>query len=107
MAEAFLHGVEVLQIDDGVRALRSAATAVVGVVATAPFADAALFPLDTPVLITRSAQAAALTKTMPVNAALGTEGTGPAAVAAVRDQAEAPIVFVRVDVAPPGAVSVR
>lgn len=97
MPEAFLHGVEVLQIDSGLRPLVAVATSVIGIVGTAPFADPLIYPLDTPVLVTSPTMGAALTKTMPANAAIGTEGSLPAALAGIYDQARPPVVVVRVD----------
>lgn len=49
MPEQFLHGVEVIGIDDGIRPIRNAKSSVIGLVGTAP--DAAGFPLNKPVLI--------------------------------------------------------
>ncbi|WP_455474737.1 phage tail sheath subtilisin-like domain-containing protein [Bartonella sp. B30(2025)] len=64
MAAGFLHGVEVIESDDGTRSLRTAQSAVIGIVGTAPDADAQAFPLNTPVLVSGSlSQAAKLDKT--------------------------------------------
>src|SRR3954468_5162241 len=52
MATDFLHGVEVIQLDNGTRPIRIARSGVIGLVGTAPDADPAQFPLDTPVLVT-------------------------------------------------------
>lgn len=98
MSDAYLHGVEVLEIDTGAAPIRAVATSVIGIIGTAPFADPAKFPLDTPVLITTLAEAALLTSATP--GGTGTEvsrGTLPASVAGIFDQARAPIVVVRVD----------
>ncbi|RUR46211.1 phage tail sheath protein [Vreelandella populi] len=46
------HGVRVVEINEGTRPIRTVSTAVIGIVATAPAADADAFPLNTPVLIT-------------------------------------------------------
>ena len=51
MAEQFLHGVEVLNIDTGSRTIQAVSTSVVGIVGTAPNADPDAFPVDTPVLM--------------------------------------------------------
>lgn len=84
----FLHGVEVVEIDDGSRPIRLAATSVIGVVGTAPQADADAFPLNEPVLVLGSrAQAAAL----------GTEGTLPDALADILSVTGALVVVVRVE----------
>ncbi|MEX0319444.1 MAG: phage tail sheath subtilisin-like domain-containing protein [Ruegeria sp.] len=60
MPEQFLHGVEVIQIDDGIRPIRTVKSSVIGIVGTAPDADAAAFPLDTPVLVEGPRKAALL-----------------------------------------------
>lgn len=52
MPDHFLHGVEVVQIDDGLRPIRTVKSSIIGLIGTAMAADAAKFPLDTPVLIT-------------------------------------------------------
>lgn len=46
------HGVRVLEINEGTRVISTVSTAIVGMVCTAEDADATLFPLNTPVLIT-------------------------------------------------------
>lgn len=103
MSDAFLHGVEVLEIDGGARAIRAIATSVIGIVGTAPFADVAKFPLDTPVLITSPAEAAALLATFdPVDDVAADRGTLVSGVSAIFNQAQPPIVIVRVDVAAAG-----
>jgi len=87
MANDFHHGVRVIEINEGVRAIRTIATAIIGIVCTASDADAAFFPLDTPVLITS------------VHAAIGkagTLGTLAATLDAIADQATPLIVAVRV-----------
>lgn len=63
MPQDYHHGVRVLEINEGTRPIRTVSTAVVGLVCTAHDADAATFPLDTPVLLTN------------VVAALGKAGT--------------------------------
>jgi len=60
MPEQFLHGVEVIQIDDGIRPIRSIKSSVIGLVGTAPDADAAAFPENTPVLVEGPRKAALL-----------------------------------------------
>jgi phage tail sheath protein FI len=52
MATDYHHGVRVLEINEGTRPIRTVSTAVVGIVATGLDADASMFPLDTPVLVT-------------------------------------------------------
>ncbi|KAF0119459.1 MAG: tail sheath protein [Rhodospirillaceae bacterium] len=68
MSETFLHGVRVIEIDDGPRPIRSVETGVIGLIGTAPDADVTVFPLDTPVLVAGSRLKAAQ---------LGAEGTLP------------------------------
>ena len=87
MPEQFLHGVEVIEIDDGARPIRTVRSSVIGLIGTAAQADAAKFPLNTPVLIAGSRKQAA---------GLGKTGTLPAAIDAIFDQAGALIVVVRV-----------
>lgn len=60
MPDQFLHGIEVIQIDDGIRSIRTVTSSIIGIVGTAPEADAARFPLDTPVLVTGPRMAAEL-----------------------------------------------
>lgn len=84
----FLHGVEVVEIDTGTRPIRTARASVIGLIGTAPDADAEKWPLNTPVLIAgRRSEAAGL----------GTVGTLPAAIDDIFDQAGAMIVVVRVE----------
>jgi hypothetical protein len=81
------HGVRVIEISEGVRPIRTIATAIIGIVCTGSDADALTFPLDTPVLITS------------VHAAIGkagTLGTLLPSLIAIADQATPLIVVVRV-----------
>lgn len=88
MPEQFLHGVEVVEIDTGTRPIRTVRSSVIGLVGTAPSANADKFPLNTPVLIAgRRADAAGL----------GTDGTLPAAIDGIFDQVGAMIVMIRVE----------
>jgi hypothetical protein len=59
-ASDFLHGVEVVEIASGDQSVQINKMAVAGIIGTAPLADAAAFPLDTPVLLSSSPQKAAL-----------------------------------------------
>ena len=52
MAQAYHHGVRVIEATDGSRTITTVSTAVIGLVAISEDADSTLFPLDTPVLIT-------------------------------------------------------
>lgn len=56
----FLHGIEVIEIDNGTRPIATVASSLIGFVGTAPGADADLFPLDMPVLVPGPRQAALL-----------------------------------------------
>lgn len=80
MPEQFLHGVEVVEIDTGPRPIRTVRSSIIGLIGTAPDADASLFPENTPVLIAGNRTEAAQ---------LGTGGTLPSAIDAVFDQAGA------------------
>ncbi|MBN2740058.1 MAG: phage tail sheath subtilisin-like domain-containing protein [Rhodobacteraceae bacterium] len=60
MPDTFLHGIETVQIDDGIRPISTAKSSVIGFVGTAPDADATVYPVDTPVLVTGPRMAALL-----------------------------------------------
>ena len=81
------HGVKIVELAAGALPLAVAATAIWGLVATAPAADADVFPLDTPVLVTDLDAAIA---------AAGPDGTLGRALKAIGDQARAVGVVVRV-----------
>lgn len=85
MPVAYLHGVEVVQIDDGLRPIQTVKSSIIGLVGTAPAATAA-FPLDTPVLLTGPRMAAGL----------GVEGTLRDAYMAVYAQGVSVAIVVRV-----------
>ncbi|ONF43272.1 phage tail protein [Marinobacter lutaoensis] len=87
MAEQFLHGVEVVEIDSGPRPIQTVRSSVIGLIGTAPEADEAAFPLNMPVLIAGKRGEAA---------ALGLRGTLLAALDDIFDQAGAMVVVVRV-----------
>lgn len=59
--DQYLHGVRVVEISEGKLPGRTVTTANIGLIATAPDADADVFPLNVPVLVTNvySALAAA------------------------------------------------
>ena len=81
------HGVRVVEINEGTRPIRTISTGVIGLVATAEDADAAAYPLDTPVLVT------------DVQSAIGkagVSGTLAASLDAIADQTSPVIVVVRV-----------
>ncbi|GAA5784866.1 phage tail sheath protein [Chitiniphilus shinanonensis] len=87
MATDFHHGVRVVEINEGVRTIRTIATAVIGIVCTASDADATAFPLDTAVLITNVSRAIGKA---------GTAGTLAKTLDAIADQCSPLIVAVRV-----------
>ena len=82
------HGVRVIEINDGTRPIRTVSTAVVGLVATGDAADATLFPLNKPVLITDVLGAAGKA---------GATGTLRQALQAIADQTNPVTVVVRVE----------
>lgn len=88
----FLHGVEVIEIDDGPRPIRTVRSSVIHIVGTAPNADPLTFPLNTDVLIAGSrAKAARLDM-------LGTRsGTLPGALDLILDQIGAVVIVHRVE----------
>ncbi|URG53657.1 phage tail sheath protein [Pectobacterium quasiaquaticum] len=83
----FHHGVQVVEVNDGTRVISTVSTAIIGMVCTAPDADAATFPLNTPVLITNVLTAAGKA---------GKKGTLAAALSAIADQSKPVTVVVRV-----------
>lgn len=88
MAKDYHHGVRVVEINEGTRIIRTVATAVIGVVCTAPDADPQAFPLNRPVLITN------------VNKAIGKagqSGTLLPTLNAIAAQCSPTIVAVRVE----------
>ena len=87
MTTTFLHGVEVLQIDTGARPIQTVRSSVIGLIGTAPDADATAFPLNTPVLIARRSEMAGL----------GEAGTLQPALDLIYDQAGAVVVVIRVE----------
>ncbi len=88
MPTDYHHGVRVVELSDGRRPIRTIETAIIGLVATAADADAAFFPLNTPVLVT------------DVNAAIGkagTNGTLAKTLDAIADHGSPVCVIVRVE----------
>lgn len=84
---AFLHGVEVIEIDTGTRPIQTVRSSVIGLIGTAPDAYADKFPLNTPVLIAGRRSDAA---------GLGASGTLPDAIDGIFDQIGAMVVMIRV-----------
>lgn len=83
---SFYHGVELVEDNTGSRPITTVRSSVVGVVGTAPSADATVFPLDTPVLL--AGQEA--TKI----SALGADGTLVDAMTGIFSATVAPMVVV-------------
>jgi phage tail sheath protein FI len=81
------HGVRVVEINDGTRTISTVSTAIVGMVCTAEDADATVFPLNEPVLVTNVLSAIGKA---------GKQGTLAAALQAIADQAKPVTVVVRV-----------
>ncbi len=88
MPTDYHHGVRVIEINEGTRPIRTVSTAVIGLVATADDADATVFPLNTPVLLTNVIAAAGKA---------GTTGTLARALEAIGAQTKPLTVVVRVD----------
>ena len=87
MSTDYHHGVRVLEINEGTRPIRTVATAVVGMVCTASDADATVFPLNKPVL---------LTDVLTASGKAGEQGTLAKSLDAIADQASPVTVVVRV-----------
>lgn len=87
MATDYHHGVRVVEINNGLRPLRTIATAVIGMVATADDADAVTFPLNQAVLITDIQTAIGKA---------GTTGTLARSLDAIKDHGSPAVVVVRV-----------
>lgn len=87
MATDYHHGVRVVEVNDGIRPIRTIATAVIGIVCTADDADATAFPLDTPVLVTNI---------MTAIGKAGVDGTLAKTLDAIADHGAPIVVVVRV-----------
>lgn len=85
---AFKHGITVTEIVEGARTLTAVSTSIIGLVATASDASAAVFPLDRPALITDVESAIG---------SAGTAGTLAKALRAIADQTRPILVVVRVE----------
>ena len=83
----YLHGVRVIELNDGTRPIRTIPTAVIGMVCTADDADATVFPFDTPVL---------LTNVQTAIGKAGTTGTLAKSLQAIADQTKPYTIVVRV-----------
>lgn len=89
MSEEFLHGVKVTEISQALRTLTTSSTAVIGLVATAPDADNAVFPLNKPTLLTGITSA--------VIAKAGKQGTLSRALDGILDIVNCKVVVIRVE----------
>lgn len=83
----YKHGIRVTEINTGLRTIATVSTAIIGLLCTAPAAEAAAFPLNRPVLVTDIDDAIARA---------GASGTLRPALRAIADQADPVIVVVRV-----------
>lgn len=87
MATDYHHGVRVVEINEGTRSITTVSTAVVGMVCTGDDADASVFPLNKPVL---------LTDVLTASGKAGESGTLARSLDAISDQAKPVTVVVRV-----------
>lgn len=81
------HGVRVVEVNDGIRTIKTVSTSVIGLAATAEDADATAFPLNKATLITNVQQAIGKA---------GTSGTLRKALQAIADQVNTLVIVVRV-----------
>lgn len=84
----FKHGITLTEITTGARTLTAVSTSIIGLVATSGDANADIFPLDRPALITDVEAAIA---------GAGTDGTLALSLRAIADQSRPIIVVVRVE----------
>mgnify|MGYP004498464483 FL=1 len=87
MAQDYHHGVRVVEIDEGTRTITTVSTAIVGMVCTGDDADASVFPLNKPVL---------LTDVLTASGKAGESGTLARSLDAIADQSKPVTVVVRV-----------
>jgi len=85
--DQYHHGVRVEEVNTGTRPIRTIATSIIGLVATASDADATAFPENTPILLT-NVQAGI--------AKAGTQGTLRSALQSIADQVNTMVIVVRV-----------
>ncbi|MEJ2794387.1 phage tail sheath protein [Iodobacter sp. LRB] len=90
MGDRFHHGTRVIEINEGTRTIQTISTAVIGLVCTAPDADAKFFPINQPVLITNVQKAIGKAGTK------GTKGTMLRTLRAIAKQTSPIVVMVRV-----------
>lgn len=89
---AFLHGLEAFTLDVGPRPISVVRSGVIGLIGTAPDADAVAFPLNKPVMIAGNRTEAAKLDTVGAG-----NGTLPDAIDDIFDQCGAVVVVIRVD----------
>ena len=97
MGTNFLHGVEIIEVDDGVRPIETVRSSVIGIVGRADDADVTVWPLDTPVLVTPSDGA----KIAKLGAGTPDKGFLSAGLKSIFAQAGAVVVAVRTAVDEP------
>lgn len=85
--DQFLHGIETIENDSGGRPVQTVKSSIIGLIGTAPNADAGNWPLNTPVAIVGE---------RGVPEGLGAAGTLKDALDAIFDQSSATVVAVRV-----------
>lgn len=88
-----VHGIEVVDVDDGIRTITTVRSSVIGLVGTMPDADGEKLPLNTPVLVAGPRAALALVDSAVEDPDTGTIGE---ALAAIHSIANPVIVVVRV-----------
>ena len=88
MSEEYLHGVRVNEITQAIRTLTTSSTAVIGLVATAEDADAEVYPLNKPTLLT------GITSTAIAKA--GKKGTLSRALSGIADIVNCKVIVIRV-----------
>jgi uncharacterized protein len=88
MVEEFRHGIETVEVDDGIRPIETGPSNIIGLIGTAPNADPEKFPINEPVLIAGNPRDAVF---------LGEAGTLMDAVDAIFDQFGADVIIVRVN----------
>lgn len=88
MTTEYLHGVETIEVSDGIRPVRRVRTSVIALTGTAPDADPDVFPINRPVAIAGNTRLAAQ---------LGRAGTLYDSVAAIYAQIGAIVSIVRVE----------
>lgn len=86
----FLHGIGLTEVVTTTGVIATTGTATIGLVATAPDADAAVFPLNTPVRITPAALLSTIAKA-------GTTGTLRDALRGIADIVRTTVIVVRVE----------